>query len=225
MLCYAYYDLAKQFYHLPVTTGWSERDNNSQVFNTQLINDLYFYNLEEIESEKISPYFKSLQEAGVEYLSQKVTNLYMCPNHSSDIATISTLLAIQSSLRDAPLLLSVETGSEDFKLRELQELEENILSATVLSEAEVQTYLSAANSLLKKHAELGLSKIIGEDTVLKLERLIQMDLQKTPNFEEILISVAVTNESLSYIIGTGNNIGIHNLIYLPQLSNNHFIDL
>lgn len=187
---------------------WILQEDGTRSIITENVNDLYFYDVQEINKKNPSTYLTSIEKTGIHYLSQRISNLYMCPDQGKDTARLTTLHALYSELVANPIF-----NTDDIRdlFPELAKQEEFISHSQILSDSDMEKYLTLVHTLLTSKTEPVLAKEIGSPNVLLLESLLHRWRQQSAHFDILINTVVETNNGLQRIIGTGNSIEVEQL--------------
>ena len=189
---------------------WHEHETDHYAIRAEHLNNIFFYDVRKRNETNPTPYFETVENAGIQYLSQRLSNLYMCPDQTLNLATVSTALYIQWYLTADPLFIELQSsGAAD--LSNLQTLEAVIVESIVLSDEHIEAYLSLITSLLAQTSERELAELIGESTVLRMKELLAIWKQKSPLFDQLLLGLIDSNAGLRDIFSTGNTIPLDSL--------------
>ena len=173
---------------------WEKHVGRGTSLEAELANDLIFIDTEAADST----YFKKLREGGQRYFYQPMTNLYLCPDLALDLSRMSTVLDIQSVLKEQPLFV----GS---KFDELGTLETRIVSADTLADTDVQNYVHAVAELLMREGEQKLADVVGETQTLRAESLLTHFYQGTSQFDRLIQNAIHQNEVIRPIAALGDD--------------------
>lgn len=203
------------FFKDPLTyyyISWEQRDGGSRALRATYINDLYFYDVDELNLNNPTPYFASIKERGVEYLYQSVSNIYMCPDESKDLAAIATLLEIQELLREMPLFAEgLETSISEEESRVPGKLEGEIVEAATVHETTVRMFIQHIRALLGTYSEVELTQMFGEEKTMYMRTLVQIANQNSSRLDELISEIVDMNTIVSTLHEYGNTITLNDL--------------
>ncbi|MDP3726120.1 MAG: hypothetical protein Q8R36_02895 [bacterium] len=175
------------------TRKYFNDDVKNKVFEPIFLNDIYFYDAR----NHPSPYIIALRKKGIEYVYQTITNLYMCPDIEEDYFRLITLDTIRELLLKNKLFANDKTDSVNIAAGLL---EKRIIASETVYEVDMIAYVDALKLLLRKLGEAELSRSMGEDKVLYIEKLLSIYNQKTPRLDEVLANVILDNNIINALV-------------------------
>jgi hypothetical protein len=178
---------------------------DEKVFSLNIANDIYFYDSKTYEGRQIPP----LAKKELPFIYQRAANLYMCTSSGNDLTRAITLDTIKSLITNEPVI-----DRNVLELSDANDLQEKISKGNVTYEPEIDSYITELKISLSKYEEIGLSKIIGKEKVLHIERLISIYDQKSPRLNEIINNVNETNITVEKLDTQEINIPLTVLFYM-----------
>lgn len=156
------------------------------IFKPRFINNLFFLDL----SKDTEPIFDVLRARGDQYDWQQETNYYLCPDLSY-LGELDSLYEIRNLLKNR--MISINNIDSD--IGNFYNAEKNIINKDTLTEEDFHKFIYESLNLLEKHPETELSKKIGEDNVLFIEKLINIYKQNSSGLSDLITAGWQQNET------------------------------